>query len=62
MEEEVEYEVTPRDSGHTTEDRNQPAPGAKAPEPQSQKEKDVAIRQPRHSNRPRADLPIRYRN
>ena len=62
MEEDITYEVTPEVSVQVTEDRNQPATEAKAPEPHKQKKKEVAIRQPRHSARPRADIPVRYRN
>ena len=62
IEEDITYEVTPEVNVHVTEDRNKPAPGAEAPEPHKQKKKEVAIRQPRRSARPRAELPARYRN
>ena len=62
IEEDITYEVTPEVSVQVTEDRNQPATGAKAPEPHKQKKKEVAIRQPRRSARPRAEIPVRFRN
>ena len=55
------YEIAPEVSGQVTEDRNQPASEAKAAEPHKQKKKEVEIRQPRRTARPRADIPIRFR-
>ena len=61
IEEDTTYDVTPEVSVQVTEDRNHPASEAKAAEPHKQKKKEVAIRQPRRSARPRADIPVRFR-
>ena len=60
MEEDITFDVTPEASTHTPDNRSNPVPGTKAPEPPKLKKKDVIIREPRRSARPRI-LPRRYR-
>ena len=61
IENDVTYDVTPKTTDHSSENRSNPIPGTKAPEPPKLKKKEITIREPRRSSRPRADIPRRYR-
>ena len=60
MEEDFTFDVTPKASIHTTENRSNPVPGTKAPEPSKLIKEEIIIREPRRSSRPRS-LPHRFR-
>ena len=62
MEEDTAYDIAPGIDIHVPEDRPNPVPGAQPPGQHKQKKKEVAMRQPRRSARPRADIPARYKN
>jgi hypothetical protein len=61
METDVAYKIAPGIDIHVPKDGPNPTPSLQPPGPHKEKKKEVAVREPRRSARPRAGLPIRYR-
>ena len=62
MEADIAYNIAPEIDIHVPKDRPDPTPSLQPPGPHKEKKKEVVVRQPRRSARPRADIPARYRN
>ena len=62
MEADIAYEIAPGIDIHVPKDGPNPTPSLQPQGPHKEKKKEVVVRQPRRSVRPRADIPTRYRN
>ena len=62
METDVAYEIAPGINIHVPNDEFNPTPSIQPQGPHKEKKKKVAVREPRRSARPRAELPVRFRD
>ena len=62
METDKAYEIAPGINIHVPNDEFNPTPAIQPQGPQKEKKKKVAVREPRRSARPRAELPVRFRD
>ena len=62
MEADIAYDIAPEIDIHVPKDGPNPTPSLQPPGSHKEKKKEVVVRQPRRSARPRADIPTRYRN
>ena len=60
IENDVTYDVTPKTTDHSSENRSNPIPGTKPPDPPKPKKKEVTLRAPRRLGRKRR-LPHKLR-